>query len=216
MKGGPDTKSWKAASASLDPERFDRELRRRAPKRLNRLGLRFVALAAKAISAKQYAKNSPVTIAFKDASTPLVGGGRGGDLFAALTYKVDTGRMEVWFGVNRNARSADGKALEPIAMYLHEGATIDVQKHPKVRQFVFARLRAIAAGKEPGDAAMARAILDGNGSHSTWHGQTSLWVIPARPFIRGPLESDQFRQFADEEFVGLLTDVIDSMRKEAA
>lgn len=214
MKGGPD-KGWKAAAASLDPEVFLRRLRARSPRTFARLGLKFVALATKAISAKEYTPNSPITIAFKQASTPLVGGGKGGDLMAALTYHVESSGdvVKVWFGVNRNARGKDG-AIEPIAMYLHEGATIDIQKHPNVRKFVMARLREIAAGKAPGDSAKAVQIL--NKTHSSWHGSEGMWVIPARPFIRGPLESDEFQKFAETELFDLVSGVIESMRKEAA
>lgn len=195
--------AWNNLIADFDPDAIRSSLKEEGGKAFKRIGSRAVAMAVKLItSGKEYVPNSEITIAFKKTSTPLVGGGKGGDLARAITSLVTDGGLTLWFGINRTARSKDGKTpMVNIGAALHDGAVIDLTKHPKVRQAVFARLRKVAMGEEPGDQQRAQAILErmkvaakaGTGTHA------QVWIIPARPFLLRVLESKPFRAMARQE-----------------
>lgn len=211
---GPVGAGWDAADR-LDPERVRPRLERNLMRALKRIGEKFVALAVKAIRAKKYAANSEVTIALKNASTPLVSGGKGAGLMQSITYVIPPGTLELWVGANRNATAEDGKPMANLVRILHDGATIDVQKNPKVRIALMANLRSVAKtgmdrdGKK-GNQARARRILQQmkqaglarNRRAAAWTGWgkgKSLYIIPPRPFLADILKDAEFLAFVDAE-----------------
>lgn len=179
---------WNKAIRTMDGDRFLRDLAKHGAAANERSGLAFVALASKAIVQKKYAPNSEVTVALKGTSSPLIGGGSGSTLVASLTHDVPAGGLILWVGVNRNAKSADGTELAPIAKYLHDGFTVDLQKHPKVRIAVMCRLREAAKGKGRG-AKQARDLIAAMRKNP---GHKDIWVVPARPFIGDVVEGEAF------------------------
>lgn len=201
---GPD-RAWGEAIRALDPADVRESLRAEMGRAFLRIGERFVAIAVKDIQAGKYAPNSEITQAFKQSSKPLVDDG---DLMASITYDIDLADMAVWLGANRAAKrkGKDGRAVEMVNLVriLHDGGSINVAQHPKVRQAIFARLSAIAKGEETGDRAKARAILERMAAAATNRSgsgaaRPSVWLIPARPFIAAPIASAEFEALADRE-----------------
>jgi len=226
MVTGGSFGAWSETIAAFESDALRSALKDEGGKALSRIGLRASGMAKRLISAKKYAPNSDVTIALKGTSTPLVGGGRGSDLIAAITSQVTDGGLTLWFGVRRTARGADGKPLVNIAAALHEGAVIDLRKHPGVRRAVMARLQRVAKGKEPGDSAKAQAILDklqapfkkgGKDAAMEQGGWATkfLWIIPPRPFLRQVLESPEFRDFTKAELTDAVSRSLNRQAKSA-
>lgn len=206
---GPVGNGWDVVER-LDPARVKPRLERNVMRALKRIGQKFVAMAVKAIRAKQYAPNSEATIALKNASTPLVGGGKGGALMQSITFVIPPGTLDLWVGANRNATTEDGKPMASLVRILHDGATIDVQKHPKVRIALMTSLRDVAAGKKPGNASRARRIIQEmkkaglarNRKAAAWTGWgkgKSVYVIQPRHFLASILADPEFVAFADAE-----------------
>ncbi len=180
---------WRQLMRALDPARVRASIHREIEKANHKIGLAGRAFVVKSIRARDYAPNSPLTIAMKGSSAPLVDRG---DLIQGITHDVPSwDRVRV--GVLR--KSTNGATLVNVAAILHEGAVIDIRKHPKVRAAVMAKLgkrlgekRRGASEKATVDAAAQLAIgATRPGGH--------LWIIPGRPFLRKPLTSAAMRTF---------------------
>jgi hypothetical protein len=220
-KAGP-TDGFDQALASLDPARIGPRLERNILRALNRIGSRFVRMAVKAVTEKRYESNSRITIALKNGkSTPLANSGQ---LRQAICYHIPEGTLDLWVGANRNAvhKDASGKTVSTanLVRILHDGATVDVQAHPKVRIALMAQLREIADtghtkdGKKGSQAAAKQilAAMKQAGKASPGRGK-SLYVIPPRPFLADILRDPEFVAFVHAELQGAIDDIL---RMEAA
>ena len=199
--------AWDRAERGLSDANARAALRVEKAVAMERIGLLAVAMARKRIQDRAYAPNSELTVALKGSSTPLV---NDGDLFGALTSEVvDDG---VWFGVQRQ-RLTDGGEMTNIALILHEGASIDLARHPKVRQAVMARLRETAEGTGRGASRARRIIAQmkqsgraANKRASMWSGWGSakaIWVTPPRPFLADVLRDPDFQARVSAEYAAV-------------
>lgn len=154
-----------------------KELRAELIQAHNRVGQLYVARTRQRILRdKPFVKNSPVTVAMKGSSTPLVDDG---DLVGSIAFRVE-GFSRVVLGV-RSPRTNSGRFLYEI---LHNGATITVT--PSMRRAVMAKL-----SKRLGPARM-RAF-----SQQWFRGPAKIvWIIPGRPFITDTLNAPEFRRAA--------------------
>ncbi len=193
---------WEEFDRLVDTSKFAQVLPQSLKKGLTRVGQYFVRDARKAIQQKKYAANSPITIALKGSSTPLV---NDGDLIGSLTADLSADGMTLWVGVNRNAKSKSGR-IERVAQYLHDGAVIDCAKNPRVIKAVMAQLRESAQGTRRGNAAMAQQILDGLMVGSKKH--SVRWVIKARPFIADVVESAGFDELCTKELQAAVEEAV--------
>lgn len=200
MSGLTLTGQWEQFVKSLDPKLFEQRLNKRMGIASERIGRQFQRRVRAQIRAGIFEPNSPVTIAIKGSSKPLVAGG---DLFQAVSFDV-VNPTTVRVGV---VRQRSGDEMVNIALVLHEGATIDVGKHPAVRRAVFAKMRRSmkAGGNKRVVAARKKAAaqLAGGGS-----GAKDVWVIPGRPFLGSVLEDAAFRTWARKEWAQGVKDVL--------
>jgi hypothetical protein len=197
---------WRAVLDTLDPGTFAARLAKGTSIAGERIGRQFQRNARSRIRGKAYGENSPVTVILKGSSTPLVDKG---DLFQAVTFEV-IDPYNVRLGVMR--RAVGDQAIN-VALILHEGATIDTRKHPKVRAKVFAMLRdrmgaeRLAALNPRSRASVRKAAavlglsqkraMHARQGRGTAPGGTGspIWIIPARPFIATPIQDPEFRKF---------------------
>lgn len=212
---------WDRFIGQLDPVKFQARLVREMARANARIGHEFVRRSRKAIQGGAFAENSPMTVAFKDSSKPLVDDG---DLFGSITWKRDpTDGFVVWVGAN--AASASGVRIDQL---VHDGFTVRVT--PKMRAFLFARLSKLAKGSGR-KAKLARDFLGqwkpegkpkGKGKMKSASPKQrrfffaklresgklarrgpaarDVYVIPARPYIMGIVEAPDFRQFVLREW----------------
>lgn len=185
--------SWKELEAAIDPRDFRKRLDKALVVAFARIGAKFVGAARRAIQTEQYAPNSPITVILKGSSKALVDRGA---LYQAITSQVGLDGRSVRLGV---IRRRSGPEVVDLAIILHEGATIDVGRHPQVRRKVWAMvgeaLRASGALSLRRRGAVRRAAesLGGGG------GGKQVWVIPARRFLADPLASAEFQGYAKAE-----------------
>jgi len=199
---------WRRFLDTMDPKAFKARMAKGSAMAGARVGQHFQREARKRIRGQDYAPNSPVTVILKGSSTPLVDRG---DLFQGLTYDQPD-PYTVRLGVMR--RAVGDKGIN-VALILHEGATVDVRRHPQVRAKVFAmmrdslsaeRLAALnpksrrsvkrAAGVMGLAAPQRRAMFARMGRGGARGGTgSSVWIIPARPFIARPIEDPAFGAF---------------------
>ena len=212
---------WERFIYQLEPTRFTRALHKEVARANARIGSEFQRRARKAIQGAGYAGNSPMTVAMKGSSKPLVDDG---DLMGALTWAQDrVDPMVVWLGLKRYAKEAN------IGRILHDGATVKVT--PGMRRLLFARLTKLAKGKGR-KARKAREFLAQWQDPSKPKGTGRLkgggkakqrrfvfaklreegklarvgppakdvYVIPPRPFIEAVVRTDDFRRFALKEW----------------
>lgn len=214
---------WRDLIDAIDAPKFEARLYRGARIASERVGQYFQREARRAIRRRDYVRNSPITVIMKGSSTPLVDGG---DLFQGLTYEVPE-PFNVRLGVMR--RKVGDKAIN-VAAILHEGATIDVGKHPQVRRAVFAKLRdqlsadrlAALNPRSRGAVRKAAGQLGMGGKRSKLtekqrkylmakarqEGRLSsapgrgkqVWVIPARRFILDPIAAPGFAEFVVDQY----------------
>lgn len=213
--------AWKAVVAGLDPSKVQGRLERNIRVANARIGRQWVQLARSKIRNGDYAPNSPITVILKGSSKPLVAGG---DLYQAITYTVPDWRT-LRVGLFR-ARSG---GTVNIGIILHEGATIDVGAHPAVRRRVWAMVRAalgadrlaalnrrsrtsvLGAARELGMGRRGRlsqkqrAYLIATGKITPrpiygTSGGKRVWTLPARPFIRDPLDDASIGVFARKTY----------------
>ncbi len=194
---------WEKAIRGLDGRLFKADLIRAITIANERIGRDAVARMRRAIRARHYLDNSPITVAIKGSSTPLVDRG---DLFQALTYQVTQGGMGVTFGVRRGAKLASGADAVSVAMVLHEGATI--RPTPAQRAALWAKVGAALSGRQSKVRRQAAAII---GGRSGGGGGSVVWVIPPRAFIAGPLSEPAFEEFVRAQY----DQAIDAVMKRA-
>lgn len=182
------TGAWQAFQAAMDPVKFHARLERNVGIASRRIGHQFQSVARRAIRDGRYAPNSPITVILKGSSRPLVADG---DLFQALTWE-NPDPFTVRMGVHK-ARS--GAELVNIGIVLHEGATIDVGKHPQVRRKVWSMVSKKMRGRMSG--ASKKSILGAAATlgQSKGAGAKDIWTIPPRPFIIYPIETSSFQAF---------------------
>jgi hypothetical protein len=189
--GAKLTGDWRALMRALDPARVKAAIHKEVAKANARIGLKGRALVVKSIRARDYAPNSPITIAIKGSSAPLVDKG---DLIQSITYSVPE-----WYRLRIGVLKQTPAQLN-IARILHEGAVIDVRKHPKVRAAVMAQVAKKLGEKRRGASKKvtteAAAQLATSRSRPAGH----LWIIPGRPFLRRPLTSPAMKRIAREEW----------------
>lgn len=204
-KSGLYGDGWDELERAVDTEKFASILPQSMRKGLTRIGQSFVRDARKAIQEKKYVENSPLTIALKRSSTPLV---RDGDLIGSITAEVAPDGLTLWVGVNRTAKGKGGK-VEQIAEYLHDGATIDLRKYPKVGFAVMSQLREVVEGKRAGDAAKAQEVLDkmSTGEHQ------AKWIIKPRPFISDVVDTTEFDEMATKEITRAIDEALGLSRQ---
>lgn len=181
--------SLKALEKALDPARASQILDQTIRQAHARIGMAGVAAVRNGIRRKEYVENSPITIILKGSSAPLV---NRGDLFQAISYEQPDSKT-LRIGVLRR-RDHKGTVVD-LAVVLHEGATIDVNAHPKVRIAVWAAVARALGGAssrtKAGQSATWGAAGKLAGSSGTAKGK---WVIPPRPFLARPLLGPVFLQ----------------------
>lgn len=186
--------AWSELEKAIDPRDFRKRLDRELAKSFQRIGAKFVGVARAAITAEKYAPNSPITVILKGSSKPLVDRGT---LYQGITYQVGLDARSVRLGV---VRQRSGAEVVDLALILHEGATIDVRRHPQVARKVWAMvgeaLRASGAltARRRGAVRRAAELLGGGGGS-----RGGVWVIPPRRFLAEPLASDEFLGYARQE-----------------
>lgn len=221
MAQGPAIKltgAWGAFAKAMDPQVFRPRLERQLMTANERIGRQFQARARRLIRSGAYAPNSPLTVILKGSSKPLVDKG---DLFQAITFDLPSPYM-VRVGV---FRAKAGDQLVNLGAILHEGATIDVQKHPGVRAKVWSLVRSAIGNSSKLRGASRAAVVGaatsigmskGGKAKPKLKGQAlkrffasqpktggpakKVWVIPGRPFIAQPLSDPTFRNFALEQW----------------
>ena len=212
---------WNSFTKAVDPETFKRRLDQQLRVAHARMGRQFVRNARQAIRAGNYAPNSALTVILKGSSKPLVDTG---DLAQAITYEVlDDAKMR---GVRVGLiRAKGGAQVINIGAILHEGATIDIGKHPAVRRAVWAKVRdglgaarfrslnaaqrrsVTRAALQLGALGVRRSRPMTDRQRRAFFGRLpkegrssgkSIWRIPARPFLTDPLNESAFITFVRE------------------
>ena len=132
-----------------------------------------------------------MTQIIKGSSRPLVDGG---DLFQSITFQVrDWDNLRVGL-----IRQKSGDQMVDLGTILHEGATIDTNKHPRVRKAVWAKVREGLGAARHLNARRRRTVAAAGaslGTQGTASANGGIWVIPARPFILDPLNESKFVRF---------------------
>lgn len=185
------TGAWAAFTAAMDPHKFEARLRQYVGMANERIGRQFVARARRKITEKAYTPNSPITVILKRGkSTPLVDKG---DLNQAISYDLPD-PWTVRVGVVKRKVTAE---VWNIALILHEGAVVDVAKHPGVRRKVWAMVAESLGNRKGMNKAQRRSMTDAAGAVASGGGpRKDLWIIPPRPYIQEPLEEASFAVFA--------------------
>ncbi len=183
MAGVTYTGPWKEWLDAIDPAKLQARLHRE----VRRATLANALLVKREIrkriqSGKEYAKNSPLTLAGKAPRTkPLV---HGGDLFQAITeYLVDD--FTAFVGLNRKTL---GDEAVNIGIVLHEGAVIP--KQGDVTQAMRAAVFAKARENRKGGKFLEQIA-------SSAQPAKKKWVIPPRPFIKRVVEDKKIRAALD-------------------
>lgn len=125
---------WSAMLRDFTPAVFQERLTKALLVAHGRIGQDFQRRARAKIRGRVYAPNSPLTIAIKGSSTPLVDGG---DLFQGLGYEIPR-PTDLNMGV---IRAVAGDKIVNIGAVLHEGGVVDLDKYPNVRKALWARVR---------------------------------------------------------------------------
>lgn len=171
------TGAWKRWTKLIDPQDFERRLRRNIRQATIKNGLLVVREIRQGIKNRDYEPNAFLTLAAKaPKDKPLVDSG---DLFKAIT-KVVLDDFRVFVGVKKTAKGKEGEALVNIGAALHEGYTVRVT--PAMRAAVFARIH----GNQQG-----RAIIKADPPAGP---AAKVWVIPPRPFIEAVLERKDIQE----------------------
>lgn len=125
---------WEGFDELLNSDKFYRRLTRNINRANKKIGRRFVRDARRKIRAKAYTQNSALTVILKGSSKPLVDKG---NLFQSISFD----QPNPWVVRVGVIKSQAGGKMVNLAAILHEGATIDVGKHPRVRKAVWAKVR---------------------------------------------------------------------------
>ncbi len=198
-KGGVKLdKNWDELLDTLDWPKFEKRIGRAVAVAHGRIGREFQGTARRAIRSGDYAPNSPMTVILKGSSKPLV---HRGDLVQSITYDQPD-PFQLRLGIMRSG--ATDKEIN-VALVLHEGATIDVAKHPKVRMAVWAKIKDAMGQYQRSDkrykkarAIKGAAALLGTGAKG---GSKDVWVIPARPFLIAAVDNPVFERFIADQYI---------------
>lgn len=180
-------KEWKRLIKATDPQKMQKLLEKNFRVAARRIGLTFVKFATKAIKRRDYLKNSPITIAFKGSTMPLVTGSGQGELIKAIGFEV-IDAFHVLVGTKGlGKKGSGGRDLTEI---LHNGAVIDMRKHPQVRRWLFWMMGQKMKGNRAKLASKGESygrMPDGSAR------PTGVIVIPPRPYIMAILRNDEFQ-----------------------
>lgn len=224
---------WRTFIAALDGDALQARLKKQLTVANKRIGRQFVTIARRRIRAGSYAPNSPITVILKGSSRPLVDRG---DLMQAITFD-----SKDWTTLKVGAfRATAGAKRVDLVRILHDGATIDVRKNPKVRIRVWAMVRKAVGAKRLAEltgrsrASVVRAATSlGLGRRRTGpmtarqraaffarqprvagKGGKSIWRIPARPFILEPLNSPEFVGFVRKTWTEAIDKALTGVTKK--
>jgi hypothetical protein len=108
------------------------------------------------------------------------------------------GRLGLWVGVNRSARTKDGHSLANVANLQENGGVIVIRVTPKMRRYVMMVLRQAGLigrtfrDRRTGRFARGRRSSD-TGAHKAGTLASGVLIvhIPARPFIKPVMEKHQ-------------------------
>lgn len=176
------TEGFEELAKLLDPASFQARLINRVGKATERVGLDAEREIKEDIAGGNFAKNSPITVAMKGSSRPLVDKG---DLLKAINSRVLKWDQAV-VGVLRSKQKRDsggrfkkggGDNILNIAAVLHEGATITVTD--RMRRYI---------------AALSRET---NGQTKPLRASTRVIVIPRRPFLESSIKDSQLLRYKD-------------------
>lgn len=189
------SREWDDILKTLEPSVFRARLLRASAIAGGRVGYLVQAKIRQGIQSGRYADNSPITVILKGSSRPLVDKG---DLFQSITYdQPDPWSVRV--GIMRRKVGDDAINL---AAVLHDGATIDVGKHPRVRRKVFAMVsRALSAERLAALVPRSRrAVSNAAGGLGGGGSRRDVWIIPPRPFITDVLTEASMRHAVEEHY----------------
>lgn len=176
------TEGFEELAKLLDPASFQARLISKVGKATARVGLDAEREIKEDIAGGNFAKNSPITVAMKGSSRPLVDKG---DLLKAINSRVLKWDQAV-VGVLRSKQKRDsggrfkkggGDNILNIAAVLHEGATITVTD--RMRRYI---------------AALSRET---NGQTKPLRASTRVIVIPRRPFLESSIKDSQLLRYKD-------------------
>lgn len=183
--------NWKRYLEALNPAQLSKRFAYYFRIAHQRIGQDFVRIARNEIIHEQpYEPNAPLTIALKGSSKPLADTG---ELIRSLGYQVK-GHTKVKLGVGRSKQVGRRQLYE----VLHNGARIKVT--PAMARFMAMKLSKMLrdgdvkgrtkANRRDHKARIAASLEKftnaSRGKSLGW------WVIPARPFLERPLNSDEF------------------------
>ena len=207
------TGAWDSFENALDGRAFQKRLDQEMLRAHERIGREYVRTARRAILSSAYESNSPLTVALKGSTRPLIG--RTGSLLRAIGYEAGPRQLNVGLDPSKA-----GPKLTQLAVILHEGATIDLRKHPQVRQAVWAQAReavgaarlaqlsrrnrsaVIRSASSAGIRAPRRTPMSDRQRRAFFARQPKaprtgldIWRIPPRPFLLEPLNAPRFVRF---------------------
>jgi len=174
-------KGWDQFASATDPKRFRRALARKMQKATELNCIEVRKAIAKEIRQKHFDKNSRLTVLFKMAQKPLVGGNMGigsevktgggtdsgGTMLNSLGHTV-TSPFEGYVGVVRTRGGFN------IALIVHEGATLNMTEKRKK----WLNIAINSALKKQG-----MLYLKSKGKKATYSTGGAAMHIPKRPFI---------------------------------
>jgi len=216
-------RGWQEWTTATDPKDLQRRIHFYFRRAHMQIGQEFVRLAKHGIRSGDYAANAPLTEALKGSALPLVDNA---DLLGSITYKPEA-HHTVYIGIGPSKKvGARGRELHRV---LHDGARIRVTW--KMLVYMRARLAAMESSgsfkgrtkkAQKGHAAAiagARRALSSGGKKSSKVG--GYWIIPARPYILGPIGSNAFGDFVEDKHhealeLALLEPIADFKAKAAA
>jgi hypothetical protein len=150
---------------------------------------------------KKFTPNTPLTVAFKGSTKPLIDSGT---LWRSIKVQR-VRRSEYFVGILWQTQSSKKKGPSyPLVnlAYLHEeGGSVAIKVTPKMQSYFFAMLRKLGKarrGKKARRAALHIAKAVGGG-HSFKVGRTIVIHIPARPFMKPVYE--QFSKGARDRVI---------------
>jgi hypothetical protein len=177
-------RGWKRFARATDPEKFRRQLRSNVSAANAKIGSFGKKLVRKTIKEGKLAQNKPLTVFIKGSTKPLIDRS---DLWQAITFKQPSWHT-VFIGVLQRDEAAN------IAELLHEGGRIRVTENMRA---MFRALWMVSEGKMDAGKLKGRAAeLWARRPSAGWlplSDATDFIEIPARPFIREPLDTNEFK-----------------------
>jgi len=184
------TGDWKRMAAAVDQKRFQANLEANISKATMFNGMMMQAEIRRRIKSRRYASNSPMTVALKKSSTPLIDDG---DLWGSVTTK-NLSAYSVFVGVLASKMASDGKPMVNLANFLHSGGIIPITEHMRNLWIV---LSEVGQGKRPmsyltGRAAeIAKALGRRLKNIKPFKRSTTHIVVKPRPFLSSVLNDSR-------------------------